>query len=140
MMSSDPCPSYLYPIIAARSLEPTPSLNLLVYFMTLAGSPDLDPGSHGMPMNLWCVSFDTECMTLNVHPFWKRGLYTQKKRIPKRCIPFGEEGRNSKKVYQNGTPGVLLTHMVPLFQRHTLFSIINIFMLKQYPCVTGASK
>ena len=28
----------------------------------LPGSLDLDPGSHGKPMNSWCVSFETECM------------------------------------------------------------------------------
>ena len=29
--------------------------------MTQSGSLDLDPGSHGRPMNSWCVSFETEC-------------------------------------------------------------------------------
>ncbi len=68
------------------------------------------PRLQGMPRNSWCVSFETECMTLNVHPFWRRGSYTQ------------------KKGYQNGTPGVLLVflHMIPFFQRATLFSLILI--------------
>ena len=33
-------------------------------YMTLPGSPDLDPGLQGKPMNSWCVSFETECNQL----------------------------------------------------------------------------
>ncbi len=29
--------------------------------MTHLGLLDLDPGSHGKPMNSWCISFETEC-------------------------------------------------------------------------------
>ncbi len=29
--------------------------------MTLSVSFELDPRSQGKPMNLWCVSFETEC-------------------------------------------------------------------------------
>ncbi len=30
--------------------------------MTQLGSLDLDTGSHGKPMNSWCVSLETECI------------------------------------------------------------------------------
>ena len=35
--------------------------------VTQPGSLDLDPGSHGKPMNSWCVSFETECNNETCH-------------------------------------------------------------------------